>query len=373
MKFVTSQNNILRALTLVLGGVSKTTGIFSNVKIKAEKQSGIVILETTNLDIAIKTTINSIIEEDGELCVDVVKLSEIIKTFPQSVDINFESKKENILNINHGKSKFQVRGVNSEDYPKPELSDFESALKIMSKKLLYLIDKTKFSIYPNETRFNLHGLLLHFKKEDGKNLLTAVATDGHRLSLAKLEVEKDVPSDIKIIIPKKTILELKKALDTLEDHEMEIRIMKKQVVFEMSGYTLITKVVDAEFPEYEKVIPFENEKLITAPRKDLIKLVERVGAIYTTSHDSPIKLTFENDFVTLFASSKIDGEATDELSIQAEILEKVEVNYNFAYLIEILNHISSEKVRFFLKDGKPGLIKDEALESYFYVLMPMRF
>lgn len=372
MKFVTSQNAILKALTLVLGGIAKTLE-HSVVKIKTEEASGNVIFETRNLDIKIRSFLKLEPENSGEIVVELIKLLEVIKKLNSSSEVLFEAK-DGGLQIKSGRSKFFLKSISSEaENEKP--IEAKTSFKIMSKKFLSLIDKTKFSIYPDETRFNLNGLFFQFKKEAEKFFLTAVSTDGHRLSICKIETTvPEAASFPKIILPKKSTLELKKILDNIEDEEITVELFEKQVGFSGNSFKFVSKLIDAEFPEYEKVIPLENNKIVTIIRKDLINLVERVGAIYANSSENGIKLHFENNLLTAFAKQKDAGDASDEITLEQEFEGIIEVNYNYNYLIEILNHISSEKINFCLKDERtPAIIRDEKLDFYFYILMPMRF
>lgn len=373
MKFVTSQNVILKALMLVFGGIAKSPE-HSIVKVKADLSAGLVKFETKNIDMIIKSSFPAEIEMGGEILVEFVKFMEIIKKLNQTNEVLIESK-EGTLFIKNGKSKFSVKGSSyTMDDFKPT-HNISSTFKIMSKKVLSLIDKTKFSIYPDDTRFNLNGILFRLKSQDEKLFLNAVSTDGHRLSFASLEVNfEETPSFSKIILPRKTALEIKKILDLLEDEEMEIKIFEKQALFSAKSFTLVSKLIDAEFPDYEKVIPSENTKSTIVARKDLITIVERAAAIYAASTENGMKLNFHNELLTISAKNKDGGEAVDEIVIESNFNENLDVNYNYVYLLEILNHISSEKVKILIKDPTtPALLKDESLDSYFYILMPMRF
>ena len=370
MKFVTSQNAILKALTLALGGTSKAIE-HSIVRIFALQN--LIKFETRNLEIQITSFLHSNPETEGEICVELVKLLEVIKKLNPLNDVLFEAK-EGLLNIKNGRSKFSLKTLQIEEEIKIK-HEIRASFKMMSKKFLSIIDKTKFSIYPDETRFNLNGLSLRFKEEENKCFLIAVSTDGHRLSISKTESSdagyKNFP---KIIVPKKSTLEIRKILENTEDEELSIELLDKKIQIISKTFIFISKLIDAEFPDYEKVIPAENTKIFEISRKDLINLAERVGAIYTQSTENGIKLNFTSNLLTASAKQKEAGEATDEININSNFEGTIEVNYNQNYFIEILNHISSDVVKIYLKDEKtPAIIKDEKLDSYFYILMPMRF
>jgi DNA polymerase-3 subunit beta len=373
MKFSTTQNVVLRALMLVFGGIAKAQE-HSMVNIKADRSTGVVTLETKNLDVKIKSFFTSQVEQSGEVFVEFIKLIEIIKKLNPTNDVLLEVK-DLTLNIKNGKSKFSVKAVDISN----ERDGFEApknaSFKIMSKKVLSLIDKTKFSIYPDETRFNLNGLLFQFKEAEGHSFLTTVSTDGHRLSFCKLEASMPEGGSFpKIILPKKSTIELRKILEQGEDEELEISLFERQINFSSKSFSFVSKLIDAEFPEYEKVIPQENTKITTISRKEFISLIERVATIHAGSSENNIKLTFAPNLLTILAKNKDTGEAMDEIATESSFEEAIEVNYNYSYLLEILSHISSEKLLFCLKDERtPALIKDEKLDSYFYILMPMRF
>ena len=373
MKFSTTQSVVLKALMLVFGGIAKSQD-HSLVKIKADKSAGVIMLETKNLDVKIKSFFNSQIDDSGEVFVEFIKLIEIIKKLNPANDVLLEVK-DLTLSIKNGKSKFSVKAIDNfteEDlFQAPKGASF----KIMSKKVLSLIDKTKFSIYPDETRFNLNGLSFQFKETDGTSFLTTVSTDGHRLSFCKLEASMPEGSKFpKIILPKKATIELRKILEQGEDEELEIGLLERQITFSCKSFSFVSKLIDAEFPDYEKVIPQENTKITTISRKEFMSLIERVATIHAGSSENSIKLTFSHNLLTILAKNKDTGEAVDEISTESSFEDVIEVSYNYSYLLEILAHISSDKLLFCLKDERtPALIKDEKLDSYFYILMPMRF
>jgi DNA polymerase-3 subunit beta len=372
MKFSTNQNVILKALALISGGIGKSLE-HSTVKVTADATSKNVTLEARNLDVRIKSFFQAQVEVSGNMNINFVKLNEIIKKLNQTSDVFFESK-DSSLAIKNGKSKFSIQTA---DMTEEEVYNItvKSSFKIMSKKLLSIVNKTKFSIYPDETRFNLNGLLFQFKQTDGSSFINSVSTDGHRLSFAKLEAEMpNGASFSKIILPKKTTMELCKILEQAEDEELQVSLFEKRIDFSSKTFYLQSKLIDAEFPEYEKVIPQENTKIVTIPRKELMSLIERVSTIHAGSSESGIKLSFVENLLTISAKNKESEEALDEIITESAFSEQIEVSYNYAYLLEILSHTSSEKVVFALKDERtPALIKDEKLDSYFYILMPMRF
>jgi DNA polymerase-3 subunit beta len=380
MKFSTTQSVILKALTLVFGGIAKSQSDlaksqdYSLVKIKADKALGNIMLETKNFDVKIKSFFNSQVENSGEVFVEFIKLNEIIKKLNPSNDVLLEVK-DLTLNIKNGKSKFSLKAIESIIEDEDRQSSKGTSFKIMSKKVLSLIDKTKFSIYHDEVRFNLNGLSFQFKETDATSFLTTVSTDGHRLSFCKLEASIPEQSKfLKIILPKKSTIELCKILEQVEDEELEINLLEKQITFSCNSFSFVSKLIDAEFPEYEKVIPQENTKITTISRKEFMTLIERVATIHAGSSENSIKLTFSHNLLTILAKNKDTGEAVDEISTESSFEDVIEVNYNYSYLLEILAHISSDKLLFCLKDERtPALIKDEKLDSYFYILMPMRF
>lgn len=377
MKFVTSQNSILKALMLVFGGIAKTLE-HSVVKINTQNSTGLVTLETKNLDVKINSFFKAEIAKQGEVYVDFIKLNEIVKKLSSAFEVSIELQ-EGMLHIQNGKSKFSLKTTSIAKEERPEgigakEETVHGAFTLMSKQVLLLIDKTKFSIYPDGTRFNLNGLLFQFKQEGGANFLTAVSTDGHRLSFCKLEVNANAADEFpKITVPKKSTLELRKILDQVEDEEVEVSLLKNHISISSPSFKFVSNLIDANFPEYEKVIPQENTKLVTIERKPLIGLIERVCAIHTQSSENGVRLVFEKNLLTIVAKNKDAGEAVDEITMECNFEGRIEVNYNYHYLIEILSHVSSEKVNVYLKDEKTSaLIKDEKLDSYFYILMPMR-
>ena len=369
------QSVLLSAFSSVMGAVMKnaSVGILSAIKFSCNSQSKTITLEATNLDIRITSNaICNSISQDIEFCVVADRFFEIVKKLKSGSQVRLEYSGD-CLKLSSGKSKFSVQCLDVEDYPKRQDSEIDfSKIKIDVKKLISLIDKVKFCIYQNETRFNLNGIYFH--KKDDENSLCTVATDGHRLAYAHCEVEEGSAETFKpIIIPRKSILELRKILDSSQNEIAEILISPKQAVLKTTSYEFSTKLIDAEFPDYKKVVPQSNTNIISVEAKELIEAINRVSAIYNIASEVSISIKFCQDKIFLSTKKNDLDLAEDEIEAKAEFSEEIIVSYNYTYLRDICQNILSKNAKFYLLDSKtPAIIKDDILETYFYILMPMR-
>ena len=242
------------------------------------------------------------------------------------------------------------------------------SFKMPASDLVGLIAKTGFAVSMEETRYNLNGIYMH-EKTGAEPRLTAVATDGHRLACSGIALPEGAQGMPGVIIPRKTINELSK-LATELNGDVEISLSANQIRFVLGDVVLSSRLIDGTYPEYEKVIPSNNEKVLQADVKTLSNVIERVSVVSEKSRG--IKLAISSGLLQVFAASADEGSAEDEMDAVYDN-DSLEIGFNYRYLLDILGQIKGESVRMKLNDGtSPVILQDEADTESLFVLMPMR-
>ncbi len=238
------------------------------------------------------------------------------------------------------------------------------------RDLKRLIDKTKFAISTEETRYYLNGIYLHTAQRGKEQTLRAVATDGHRLAQAELPAPKGAIGMPGIILPRKTVQELHRLLEE-SDSAVTVGVSAAKARCEIGTITLTSKLIDGTFPDYGRVIPKANDKQLKVPNAEFIKAVDRVSTI-ATERGRAVKLNINGSKLILSVNNPEGGSATEEIGVDYDS-SPLEIGFNARYLLDIANQLESETAHFQLADpGSPTMVKDDSDEGALYVLMPMR-
>ena len=367
MKFTIEKTTLFKSLSHVQSIVEKksTLPILSHILMEAKDEN--LILSATDMDISIKEKIKCNIIEEGSTTVSAHTLYDIIRKISDSSEIEIISNNGKLLSLRAGKSKFSLGCLPKEDFPIIEIGDLESKLFIESPTLLKLIDKTRFAVSNEETRYFLNGIYFHINKS---NQLSIVATDGHRLAKFDLNL-KDKADDIPgVIIPKKTVNELHKLLIDFND-SIKIKLNSNKIVFFIGESILISKLIDGNFPDYKRVIPKDNNNFLKVNRQEFSLAVDRVSTI--TSDKSPvIKLKLLKNIMNLSSVNSENGTATEDIETEYSGTE-IEIGFNSKYILEMINNLEDEDITLNFKDSSsPVIAKEESNQDLVYVLMPMR-
>ena len=370
MQFLINKNLFLSGLGKIQGIVEKrhTIPILSNVLIEAK--DNIITITATDLEVGLKSTYEAEILEEGKVTVSAKKLYEIIKELPDK-EINFITKNNFWVEIKCGKSEFNLVGLSPEEFPKfPELNIEQN---IINRNILSeMIEKTLFSISTDETKFNLTGIFIKSKDKNNGNNLVFVSTDGHRLSLIERNIEYELDEKYKegFILPKKGIIELKKLLD-ITDSNIFTGIYDNNFTVKNENTTLIMRMVDGDFPDYERVIPEKCENVAIINKDLFLHALKRIS-ILSSEKSKGIKINFKKDLVIISSSNPDIGDAKEEIDITYGGNE-ISIGFNAKYIIDILQVIKTENIIFNLKDNiSPGRINPENDENHLSVIMPMR-
>ncbi|MEE9229780.1 MAG: DNA polymerase III subunit beta [Acidobacteriota bacterium] len=370
MHFRIPQSSFLKLLQAVHGVVERknTMRILECILVEADKE-GLQIL-ATDLDVGVKQRGDAEVLEPGAVCIPARKLLDITRLLPsESVDVNI--KDGNRIELRCGASVFRINGLSKEEFP--TLPQVEEAQKLSFPRndLGDMIKRVVFAITNDDSRYALNGCLLTVCKGS----LRMVASDGHRLALVEKKVDSLDPGskNIEVIVPKKALGELQRLCADEEAEHVEFARKDNQVVFQCGRRTLISRLLEGQFPNYERVIPKENVFGFEVSTEQLGAALKRV-ALLASEHSRAVRLAVAPGKVELSASTPEQGEAREELKVAYEG-DRIHVGFNVRYLLDFVSAVGSDEVRLSLRDkDTQGLLTPVGLknEDYRYVIMPMR-
>ncbi len=365
MKFSINKEDMLRELQLLQGIVEKrnTMPILANVLVKVTESE--VELIGTDLEVGLKTHFPAQIEGTGSITISGKKLFEIVRSLAEEQQVVFNEGKDLMMEITSGESEFKVLCLPKEDYPQMAEPKFEKNIVLPLEKFKEMIDRVYYAI-TQEQRYYLNGALMLLRDDQ----MELVSTDGHRLAYTSLAVEGlKRENEIKAIVSKKTLNELRK----FEDETVEFDLDENNLFFRVRNRTLISRIIEGKFPNYEAVIPKENPEALEISREKITDAIRRVSLL-STERSKGIRFNIEPNQIKLYSSNPEIGEARDKVNVDYSGSE-MEIGFNSQYLLDFLNAIRSEKIRFELKDENSAVLMKPATDDdikYLYVLMPMK-
>jgi DNA polymerase-3 subunit beta len=376
MKATIERAKLLRCLSHVQSVVERrnTIPILSNVLIEAAT-GGTVRVMATDLDLQVVESLQAAsVDGAGAITVSAHLLFDIARKLPDGTQVSLEAA-DNRMTVKAGRSRFQLPTLPRDDFPTLVEGDLPTNFELPAKVLAEMIDRTRFAISTEETRYYLNGIFLHVS-EDGPDgpLLRAAATDGHRLARFTLPRPEGAEGMPDVIIPRKAVGELRKLLEEALDGNVEIDLSPSKIRFTLGGeggVVLTSKLIDGTFPDYSRVIPTANDKLLKLDPRSFYEGVDRVATI-ATEKTRAVKMGLEQDKVTLSVTSPDNGTAAEEVPASYASSE-FEIGFNANYLKDILGQIDGDTVEMHLADpGAPTLIRQDEKSPALYVLMPMR-
>jgi DNA polymerase III subunit beta len=368
MKATVERAALLKALAHVQSVVERrnTIPILSNVLIEAGSEG--LTLSATDLDLSIVEPVISQVSLAGATTVPAHTLFDIVRKLPDGAQIDLTAA-DGRMTLTAGRSRFQLGTLPRDDFPVIDTGALPFGFTVPTATLKHMIDKTRFAISTEETRYYLGGIFLHVTDE-AKPMLRAVATDGHRLARVAIERPDGAVGMPDVIIPRKAVGEVRKLLEEA-DGDVVVAISPARIRFAVSGIVLTTKLIDGTFPDYSRVIPTGNDKVLTIEPKALAQSVDRVATI-ATDKTRAVKFAIDPGRITLSVNSPENGTAAEEISVDYDA-EALEVGFNSRYLLDILAQLDGVTAQFVMADsGAPVLIQDRAGAPALYVLMPMR-
>ncbi len=360
---------ILNPLQIIIGIVERkqTLPILSNILI--EKESNKLRFTSTDLEIQIATYLN-IENKSGDMSAITIngkKLQEILRVLPEKVKLSIENKGNNKIEVKSNRSRFNLQALPAQDFPKLNTLPLEiKSFKLKQSSLKNLLLSIQYAMAQQDVRYYLNGMLLII--EDDK--LKAVATDGHRLAFNQIKIggahEKQ-----EIILPRKAITELCKLLsDSESEDEVELSFSNQQMKASFSNITLITKIIDGKFPDYERVIPKHTNSLNI--NKSAIQQALQKVAILSNEKFRGVRIVLTEKNLSVISNNSEQEEAQEDIETDYHG-EAIDIGFNVNYLLEGLNNISSETITIFFGDPNSSiLITTPNSIEFRYVVMPMR-
>lgn len=362
---------LLRSLAHVQNVVERRTTIpiLSNVKLTAEP--GRLGLTATDLDLTLVAHEDAEVKEPGITTVAAHTLFDVVRKLPEGSELLLaQAAGSSELTLKAARSSFALPSLAADEFPAMALEELDVHFMIPPKDLAKLIDKTRFAISTEETRYYLNGIHMHATKGGAAAMLRGVATDGHRLARVEVELPAGAEPIPPIIVPRKTVGEVRKLVEEASE-DVAVSVSPTRIQLGFGRSSLVSRLIDGTFPDYERVIPTANERVATLRTKEFAEAVDRVATI-STEKARAVKLAFERGHMTVSAVSAESGRGMDELDVTYDA-EPLEIGFNARYILDMLAQIASPEVRIEMANAAaPTVVRDGDDSSVLYVLMPMR-
>jgi DNA polymerase-3 subunit beta len=365
MKFSIEKEDILHELQLLQGIVEKrsTMPILGNILVKVTDKK--VELTGTDLEVGLRTHFAAEVEEAGSLTISGKKLFEVVRSLAGGQKILFREQENLMMEIISGASQFKILCLPNEDYPQVPEPRFTKNIRLPLEKIKDMIDRVYFAI-TQEQRYYLNGALMILKNKE----IELVSTDGHRLAYTSLPLEiLNIEEEIRGIVSKKTLGEMRK----FEEESLEFDLDENNLFFKIGNRTLISRVIEGKFPNYEAVIPKENPNIVVFAREELTDAIRRVS-LFSTERSKGIKFSVQKGKISLFSSNPEIGEARDSVDVEYSG-DEFEIGFNSQYILDFLTSVKTESVCFEMKDENSAVLmkpKEEEDIKDICVLMPMK-
>ncbi len=371
MRATLERSTLLKALNHVHRVVERrnTIPILSNVLLRTEGAT--LTLKATDLDLEIVETVPSEVAADGATTVPAHMLYDIVRKLPEGAEVVLDTASDGrTLAVKSGRSQFSLQMLPDSDFPDLAAGDFPVRFTLDAAQMRTLIDRTQFAISTEETRYYLNGIYLHLVQAGDRMVLRAVATDGHRLAQAQVPAPEGLTAMPGIIIPRKTVGEIQKLVED-PDRTATIEVSDSKIRVSIGDVVLTSKLIDGTFPDYGRVIPQGNDKVLKVGRGEFSDAVDRVSTI-ASERGRAVKLALSDGRLVLTVNNPDSGSATEEIGVDFSA-DPLEIGFNAKYLLDIGGQLRSDTAVFRLADpGSPTLIQDDGDSDALYVLMPMR-
>lgn len=366
MKLTIHREALLTPLQAIAGVVERkqTMPVLSNVLLIAENDA--LTLTGTNMEVELVAVVDDVsIDQPGRITVSARKLSDICRALPEGMPVELAMQGDRVR-VKSGASQFTLATLPAEHFPNVEDEPESFRLSLPQRDLARLLDATAFAMAQQDVRYYLNGLLL----EVGNDLIRAVATDGHRLAMGSLPVVSEGEGTRQVILPRKGVQELGRLLDDTEEPVLLV-FGENHLRATVGAYTFTSKLIEGKFPDYNRVIPRGGDKVMEADRKALKATLQRAGIL---SHENirGVRLHFEQDQLSVYANNPDQEQAEDTVPVDYQS-EALQIGFNVGYLVDVLNVLTDDKVRFTLLNANSSVLIDgEASTNSVYVVMPMR-
>ena len=370
MRATVERSHLLKSLGHVHRVVERrnTIPILSNVLVKAD--GGKLMLKATDLDLEITEAVPADIGQAGATTVPAHILYDIVRKLPDGAEVSLDTGDGSQLAVKAGRSRFSLQVLPEADFPDLTAGDFPTRFRLKAGGFKKLIDRTQFAISTEETRYYLNGIYLHLVTVGEKPMLRAVATDGHRLAQAQIDAPEGTKGMAGVIVPRKTVGEVQKLLDDPEA-EAEIELSDTKIRVTIGTVVLTSKLIDGTFPDYVRVIPQGNDKVLKVDKGEFAAAVDRVSTV-SSERGRAVKIALSEGKMVLSVNNPDSGSATEEIGVDYAA-DPIEIGFNSKYLLDVTQQLANETAEFrFADPGSPTLIQDDDAGNALFVLMPMR-
>ncbi len=372
MEFIVNRQMLHSELSLIKGVIEKksTMPILSNVLVEAYNNQ--LTLKSTDLDIGFICKCPAQVIEPGMFTIDALKMQDILGTCSEQL-MTFSLNEGTLLNVSAGEGKIQfddIETMSVEDFPTIPSYDFKGALALDSGFFSDCLSLVLFSISADSHKYALNGCF--FKIKDG--LLEMVSTDTHRMSILKANLE-DEDFELEQLIPRKTILELKKMIGTTgNDEKVLLGFEENRLFFKFSDRILFSRVIDGKFPDYHRAIPINNDKVFQLNRVQLLEIMRR-KMVFLSDKSKLVRIQFSSGSMNVILVNSQRGSSKDRVAIDYND-ESFEVGYNVNYFYDFLKNMTCDYIEMYLRNsGSQGLfriLKDDLPYDYKHIIMPMK-
>lgn len=367
MKFKVLQSDFINVLQLTAAAVERkgTLPILSNVLLKVVGDR--LFVTGTDLEIETMTSVSVNEADEGSITVPAKKLFDIVRSISSENDITFTYKEGGKATVRSGRGRYTLQTLNAKDYPNIEDFKETQSFGIETTLLTQLLASTVFSMAVNDVRYFLNGVLLHINE----GTVRAVATDGHRLAYSAFHAECDGITDMKLILPKKGVQELQKVL-SMAGESVTLSLSDNHLRVTCEHITFTTKLVDGNYPDYNRVIPQNGDKTLVLDKAEIKAALSR-AAILSNEKFRGVRLVVKQGIMEIEANNPEQEEAKEIVDIVSQQGNELEVGFNVNYLLDALNAIESTEVKITLGDANTSaLIESKNASDNLYVVMPMR-
>ncbi|MCK8824526.1 DNA polymerase III subunit beta [Fuchsiella alkaliacetigena] len=365
MEIKINQKEFYNGIQTVRKAVSTNNAlpILSGILIKTEKDK--LKLVATDLELGIECTVEANILEKGAVVLPATYLANIIRELPKE-KLKLKVNSNNNTKIEFKRSQFKINGSPADEFPL--LPEIESGINYTLSSAFFkdMINRTKFATSQDESRPFLTGGLLLIEN----NELKMIATDSYRLAYSNSRLDKEFKNS-EVIIPSKTLEELSKLLTSEEEEEIKVVITENQILFNFLNITLISRLIEGQFPSYQQVLPDSSKTEVEIDKNQLLNATKR-ASLLAKDNSNIIKVELKDNFLIIKSNSPEVGESYEQIKVDQKG-ENTEIAFNASYLIDVLKVIEEEKVLMNLSGSlNPGVIKEIDNNDYIYIIMPVR-
>lgn len=344
--------------------------IMMNIKIEAKDD---LVITAANVDLELVERVKADITLPGKITIPVHLLYDILRKLPEESEIKIKQANEQQLIISSGKAKFTLSTLSADSFPTLSGANLTTKFEMTTGELAHMIDKTKFAIPADDTRYHLAGIFFHITEEGGKKMLTSVATDSQRMAVCSAAAPAGSEAMPSVILPRRVIGELSKLLSDADVDDVVVELSETKARFTIGDAVLTSKLVDAQYPNYRVVIPKNNDRLAVLNKQQFVQMIDRVS-VTSTERTKSVILNFSAGKLIANTSTPEAGAAVEEMDIEYNHDDQFQIVFNVRFLLDIATQIDADKMQIAMMDSlSPTILQGkEKTTDCLFVLMPQR-